>query len=104
MKKIILTRPAVEAGENLGFLPGDLKRKSDSIYVRYTMLYIPYTVWSYTNRLLERGVIEVLSASVYAWAYIFVHHLDRLKNTTRAQMKMFLTRLGFGSKNDCQWR
>ena len=100
VKKIILTRPAVEAGESLGFLPGDLKEKVDP-YLRpvYDALYTIYGA-EQTNRLMERGVIEIAP-----WAYMrgrtlddaFVI-LDEAQNTTIAQMKMFLTRLGFGSK------
>lgn len=100
VKKIILTRPAVEAGENLGFLPGDLKEKVDP-YLRpiYDALYAIYGV-EHTNRLLERGVIEVaplayMRGRTLEEAFII---LDEAQNTTRAQMKMFLTRLGFGSK------
>ena len=100
VKKIILTRPAVEAGENLGFLPGDLKEKVDP-YLRpiYDALYAIYGV-EHTNRLLERGVIEVaplayIRGRTLEEAFII---LDEAQNTTRAQMKMFLTRLGFGSK------
>ncbi|MCQ9209020.1 PhoH family protein [Granulicatella seriolae] len=100
VKKIILTRPAVEAGENLGFLPGDLKEKVDP-YLRpiYDALYNVYGV-EHTNRLLDRGVIEVaplayMRGRTLEDAFII---LDEAQNTTRAQMKMFLTRLGFGSK------
>lgn len=100
VKKIILTRPAVEAGENLGFLPGDLKEKVDP-YLRpiYDALYAIYGM-EHTNRLLERGVIEVaplayMRGRTLEDAFII---LDEAQNTTRAQMKMFLTRLGFGSK------
>ena len=95
VKKIILTRPAVEAGENLGFLPGDLKEKVDP-YLRpiYDALYAIYGV-EHTNRLLERGVIEVaplayMRGRTLEEAFII---LDEAQNTTRAQMKMFLTRL-----------
>lgn len=100
VKKIILTRPAVEAGENLGFLPGDLKEKVDP-YLRpiYDALYSIYGI-EHTNRLLERGIIEVaplayMRGRTLEDAFII---LDEAQNTTRAQMKMFLTRLGFGSK------
>lgn len=100
VKKIILTRPAVEAGENLGFLPGDLKEKVDP-YLRpiYDALYAIYGL-EHTNRLLERGVIEVaplayMRGRTLEDAFII---LDEAQNTTRAQMKMFLTRLGYGSK------
>ncbi|MGY3724473.1 PhoH family protein [Granulicatella balaenopterae] len=100
VKKIILTRPAVEAGESLGFLPGDLKEKVDP-YLRpiYDALYNIYGV-EHTNRLLERGVIEIaplayMRGRTLEDAFII---LDEAQNTTKAQMKMFLTRLGFGSK------
>ena len=100
VKKIILTRPAVEAGENLGFLPGDLKEKVDP-YLRplYDALYTVYGM-EHTNRLLERGVIEVAPLAYMRGRTLedsFII-LDEAQNTTRAQMKMFLTRLGFWSK------
>lgn len=100
VKKIILTRPAVEAGESLGFLPGDLKEKVDP-YLRpiYDALYTIYGT-EQTNRLMERGVIEIAPLAYMRGrtlddAYVI---LDEAQNTTIAQMKMFLTRLGFGSK------
>lgn len=100
VKKIILTRPAVEAGENLGFLPGDLKEKVDP-YLRpvYDALYAIYGV-EHTTRLMDRGVIEIaplayMRGRTLEDAFII---LDEAQNTTVAQMKMFLTRLGFGSK------
>lgn len=100
VKKIILTRPAVEAGENLGFLPGDLKEKVDP-YLRpvYDALYAIYGT-EQTNRLMERGVIEIAPLAYMRGRTLddaFVI-LDEAQNTTIAQMKMFLTRLGFGSK------
>lgn len=100
VKKIILTRPAVEAGENLGFLPGDLKEKVDP-YLRpvYDALYTIYGV-EHTTRLMERGVIEIAPLAYMRGRTLddaFVI-LDEAQNTTIAQMKMFLTRLGFGSK------
>ncbi|HJB23836.1 MAG TPA: PhoH family protein [Candidatus Jeotgalibaca pullicola] len=100
VQKIILTRPAVEAGENLGFLPGDLKEKVDP-YLRpvYDALYTIYGV-EHTTRLMERGVIEIaplayMRGRTLEEAFVI---LDEAQNTTVAQMKMFLTRLGFGSK------
>lgn len=100
VKKIILTRPAVEAGENLGFLPGDLKEKVDP-YLRpvYDALYTVYGI-EHTNRLMERGIIEIaplayMRGRTLEDAFVI---LDEAQNTTIAQMKMFLTRLGFGSK------
>ena len=100
VKKIILTRPAVEAGESLGFLPGDLKEKVDP-YLRpvYDALYTIYGA-EQTNRLMERGVIEIAPLAYMRGRTLddaFVI-LDEAQNTTIAQMKMFLTRLGFSSK------
>lgn len=100
VKKIVLTRPAVEAGESLGFLPGDLKEKVDP-YLRpvYDALHTVLGV-EHTNRLLEREVIEIaplayMRGRTLDQAFVI---LDEAQNTTVAQMKMFLTRLGFGSK------
>ncbi|WP_062198694.1 PhoH family protein [Massilibacterium senegalense] len=100
IKKIILTRPAVEAGENLGFLPGDLKEKVDP-YLRplYDALHDVLGL-EQTNRLMERGIIEVAPLAYMRGRTLddaFVI-LDEAQNTTAEQMKMFLTRLGFGSK------
>ena len=100
VSRIILTRPAVEAGESLGFLPGDLKEKVDP-YLRpiYDSLYAILGT-NTTDRLMERGVIEVAPLAYMRGRTLddaFVI-LDEAQNTTRAQMKMFLTRLGFGSK------
>lgn len=100
VQRIILTRPAVEAGESLGFLPGDLKEKVDP-YMRpiYDALYAIMGS-DHTSRLLERGVIEVaplayMRGRTLDEAFVI---LDEAQNTTREQMKMFLTRLGFDSK------
>ncbi|MEJ6400689.1 PhoH family protein [Nicoliella lavandulae] len=100
VEKIILTRPAVEAGESLGFLPGDLKEKVDP-YLRpiYDALYSILGA-EHTNRLLEKGIIEVAPLAYMRGRTLdnaFVI-LDEAQNTTSAQMKMFLTRLGFESK------
>lgn len=100
VKRIILTRPAVEAGEKLGFLPGDLKEKVDP-YLRplYDALYNIFGT-EHTNRLMEREVIEVAPLAYMRGRTLddaFVI-LDEAQNTTVPQMKMFLTRLGFGSK------
>jgi phosphate starvation-inducible protein PhoH and related proteins len=100
VKKIILTRPAVEAGESLGFLPGDLKEKVDP-YLRplYDALHDVLGL-DQTARLLERGIIEIAPLAYMRGRTLddaFVI-LDEAQNTTQAQMKMFLTRLGFGSK------
>ena len=99
VKKIIL-RPAVEAGENLGFLPGDLKEKVDP-YLRplYDALYDMLGV-EQTEKLMEKGVIEIaplayMRGRTLEDAYVI---LDEAQNTTDNQMKMFLTRLGFRSK------
>nr|MDH3093585.1 PhoH family protein [Bacillus velezensis]WGD99571.1 PhoH family protein [Bacillus velezensis] len=100
IKKIILTRPAVEAGESLGFLPGDLKEKVDP-YLRPLYDALHDVLGSdHTERLMERGVIEIAPLAYMRGrtlddAYVI---LDEAQNTTPAQMKMFLTRLGFGSK------
>ncbi|GLC88573.1 PhoH family protein [Lysinibacillus piscis] len=100
VKRIILTRPAVEAGESLGFLPGDLKEKVDP-YLRplYDALNDIYGT-EQTQRLLERGTIEIAPLAYMRGRTLddaFVI-LDEAQNTTHQQMKMFLTRLGFGSK------
>ncbi len=98
--RIILTRPAVEAGERLGFLPGDLQSKVDP-YLRplYDALYEMLGVETYNN-LKEKGVIEVVPLAYMRGrtlddAFII---LDEAQNTTPEQMKMFLTRMGFQSK------
>ena len=100
VERIILTRPAVEAGESLGFLPGDLKEKVDP-YLRpiYDALYAVLGK-EHTERLMDRGVIEIaplayMRGRTLEEAFVI---LDEAQNTTPAQMKMFLTRLGFNSK------
>ena len=98
--RIILTRPAVEAGEKLGFLPGDLLEKVNP-YLRplYVALH-DMMDFETASRLLERGVIEVAPLAFMRGRTLndsFVI-LDEAQNTTSEQMKMFLTRLGFGSK------
>ncbi len=100
IKKIILTRPAVEAGESLGFLPGDLKEKIDP-YLRplYDALYDSLG-FEQTNQLIEKQVIEIAPLAYMRGRTLdnaFVI-LDEAQNTTDKQMKMFLTRLGFNSK------
>ena len=100
VERIILTRPAVEAGEKLGFLPGDLQQKVDP-YLRplYDALNDMMGAESY-QRLLERGAVEVAPLAYMRGRTLddsFII-LDKAQNTTREQMKMFLTRLGFGSK------
>lgn len=100
VERIILTRPAVEAGESLGFLPGDLQEKIDP-YLRpiYDALNDIFGA-DHTQRLMEREVIEIaplayMRGRTLDGAFVI---LDEAQNTTNAQMKMFLTRLGFGSK------
>ena len=100
VSRIILTRPAIEAGEKLGFLPGDLQSKIDP-YLRplYDALYQIMGAESYLHN-SEKGLIEVAPLAYMRGrtldnAYII---LDEAQNTTPAQMKMFLTRIGFGSK------
>ncbi|AXQ79121.1 PhoH family protein [Streptococcus chenjunshii] len=100
VKRIILTRPAVEAGESLGFLPGDLKEKVDP-YLRpvYDALY-QILGKEQTVRLMERDIIEIAPLAYMRGRTLddaFVI-LDEAQNTTVMQMKMFLTRLGFHSK------
>ena len=100
VRKIILTRPAVEAGERLGFLPGDMQEKVDP-YLRplYDALK---EVWGFDlyQKFFNRGVIEIaplayMRGRTLSDAFII---LDEAQNTTSKQMKMFLTRLGFGSR------
>ena len=99
--RIILTRPAIEAGEKLGFLPGDLQSKVDP-YLRplYDALYQIMGAESFTRN-MEKGLIEVAPLAYMRGrtldnAFII---LDEAQNTTPAQMKMFLTRIGFGSNS-----
>ena len=100
VNRIILTRPAIEAGEKLGFLPGDLQSKVDP-YLRplYDALYEIMGTEAFLKN-MEKGLIEVAPLAYMRGrtldnAYIV---LDEAQNTTPAQMKMFLTRIGFGSK------
>ena len=100
VNRIILTRPAIEAGEKLGFLPGDLQSKVDP-YLRplYDALYQIMGAESFAKN-MEKGLIEVAPLAYMRGrtldnAFII---LDEAQNTTPAQMKMFLTRIGFGSK------
>jgi phosphate starvation-inducible protein PhoH and related proteins len=100
VKRIVLTRPAVEAGEKLGFLPGDLAAKIDP-YLRplYDALY-DLMGYDKVNRSFERGAIEIAPLAFMRGRTLnhsFVI-LDEAQNTTPEQMKMFLTRIGFGSK------
>jgi phosphate starvation-inducible PhoH-like protein len=100
VKRIVLTRPAVEAGEKLGFLPGDLAQKVDP-YLRplYDALY-DLMGYDRVGALFERGAIEIaplafMRGRTLNHAFVI---LDEAQNTTPEQMKMFLTRIGFGSK------
>ena len=100
VERIILTRPAVEAGEKLGFLPGDLQQKINP-YLRplYDALF-DLTQAEHANKLVERGVIEIaplayMRGRTLNSAFII---LDEAQNTTKEQMKMILTRVGFDSK------
>ncbi len=100
VRRLILARPAVEAGERLGFLPGDLSQKIDP-YLRplYDALY-EMLGFDYVSKLIEKNIIEVaplafMRGRTLNEAFII---LDEAQNTTKEQMKMFLTRLGFGSK------
>jgi len=100
VEKIILTRPAVEAGESLGFLPGDLKEKVDPYLTPlYDALYDALGVET-VEKLMEKGIIEIAPLAYMRGrtlnnAFII---LDEAQNSTSAQMKMFLTRMGFHSK------
>ena len=100
VSRIILTRPAVEAGENLGFLPGDLQHKVDP-YLRplYDALYDLMGFDTY-QKLIERGIIEVAPLAYMRGRTLddsFII-LDEAQNTTSVQMKLFLTRMGQGSR------
>ena len=100
VNRIVLTRPAVEAGERLGFLPGDLQSKVDP-YLRplYDALFDMLGAETY-QKYLERGNIEVAPLAYMRGRTLddsFII-LDEAQNTSREQMKMFLTRMGFGSK------
>jgi phosphate starvation-inducible PhoH-like protein len=100
VNRIILTRPAVEAGEKLGFLPGDLQNKVDP-YLRplYDALYEMLGIENY-SKYMEKGIIEIAPLAYMRGRTLddsFII-LDEAQNTTPEQMKMFLTRIGFGSK------
>ena len=100
VRKIIITRPVVEAGESLGFLPGDLKEKVDPylrpIYDSFEAIFGPENV----TRMMERGIIEVAPLAYMRGRTLndAIVILDEAQNTTNMQIKMFLTRLGFNSK------
>jgi phosphate starvation-inducible PhoH-like protein len=100
VKRIVLTRPAVEAGERLGFLPGDLAQKVDPYLRPLSDALFDLLGFDKTQRLLERQTIEIaplayMRGRTLNQAFVI---LDEAQNTTREQMKMFLTRIGFGSK------
>jgi phosphate starvation-inducible PhoH-like protein len=100
IKKIIITRPAVEAGEELGFLPGDLKEKIDPYLTPlYDSLY-EMLGKIHTDSLIERGIIEIAPLAYMRGRTLesAIVILDEAQNTTSTQMKMFLTRLGYQSK------
>ena len=100
IKKVIVTRPVVEAGESLGFLPGDLKEKVDPylrpIYDSFEAVFGSENV----QRMVEKGIIEISPLAYMRGRTLndAVVILDEAQNTTRMQMKMFLTRLGFNAK------
>ena len=100
VRRLILVRPAVEAGEKLGFLPGDMTQKIDP-YLRpiYDALY-EMLGFEHTSRLIDKNVIEVaplafMRGRTLNESYVI---LDEAQNTTKEQMKMFLTRMGYGSR------
>ena len=100
VKRIVLTRPAVEAGENLGFLPGDLKEKVDPYLTPLYDALHDMLGAEQSDRLLEKGTIEIAPLAYMRGrtlndAFII---LDEAQNTTASQMKMFLSRLGFHSR------
>lgn len=100
IKKIIITRPAVEAGEKLGFLPGDLKEKVDPYLIPiYDSLY-EFLGKETTDKLIEKGVIEIAPLAYMRGRTLdnAIVILDEGQNATSSQMKMFVTRLGFNSK------
>jgi phosphate starvation-inducible protein PhoH and related proteins len=100
VQRIILTRPAVEAGERLGFLPGDLSQKVDP-YLRplydalYELMGLDRVTKAFEKGLLEVAPLAFMRGRTLNHAFVI---LDEAQNTTREQMKMFLTRIGFGSK------
>jgi phosphate starvation-inducible PhoH-like protein len=100
VKRIVLTRPAVEAGERLGFLPGDLAQKVDP-YLRplydalYDLLGFDRTARMFDKQAIEIAPLAYMRGRTLNHAFII---LDEAQNTTPEQMKMFLTRIGFGSK------
>ena len=100
IKKIIITRPAVEAGEKLGFLPGDLKEKVDPYLVPIYDALNEFLGKETVDKLVEKGVVEIAPLA-YMRGRTLDHAviiLDEAQNTTNNQMKMFITRLGFNSK------
>lgn len=100
IKKIIITRPAVEAGEKLGFLPGDLKEKVDPYLVPIYDALNDFLGKEQTGKLIERGIVEIAPLAYMRGRTLdnAIIILDEAQNTTKTQMRMFLTRLGFNSK------
>lgn len=100
IKKIVITRPVVEAGEKLGFLPGDLKEKVDPYLIPiYDALY-DFLGKEQTEKYIEKGVVEIAPLAYMRGRTLdnAIIILDEAQNTTTNQMKMFVTRLGFNSK------
>lgn len=98
-KKIVLTRPAVEAGESLGYLPGDLKEKFDPYLTPLYDSLNEMLAEGQTEKLIEKGIIEIVPLAYMRGRTLndsFVI-LDEAQNTSQSQMKMFLTRLGYNS-------
>lgn len=100
IKKIVITRPAVEAGEKLGFLPGDLKEKVDPYLIPIYDALNDFLGKEQTSKLIERGIIEIAPLAYMRGRTLdnAIVILDEAQNTTKTQMRMFLTRLGFNSK------
>ncbi len=100
IKRIIITRPVVEAGEKLGFLPGDLKEKVDPYLIPIYDALHEFIGGEQTNKYLEKGIIEIAPLAYMRGRTLdnAVIILDEAQNTTCNQMKMFVTRLGFNSK------
>lgn len=100
VKKIIITRPVVEAGEKLGFLPGDLKEKVDPYLIPIYDALHEFIGYEQTEKYLEKGIIEIAPLAYMRGRTLdnAIIILDEAQNTTTNQMKMFVTRLGFNSK------
>ena len=100
IKKIIITRPVVEAGEKLGFLPGDLKEKVDPYLIPIYDALEEFLEKESLGKLIEKGNVEIAPLAYMRGRTLdnAIIILDEAQNTTKSQMKMFLTRLGFNSK------